>query len=342
MTFGRKEVNIRCAIANGILHAGELVESLENVVNRQNTTNRALAVECEADMQCARPYIRTPTGVNKIALANSEDVRNGATPFPCGRCLPCRIHKRKMITGRILMEAQLHNENTFSTLTYDDEYLPKDSSVDPKDTRNYIRKLRYHGLKFRYLVTGEYGTESQRPHYHLIIFGIGPADHSTLDRLWGKGITRHGTVTSSSAAYVAQYTVKDMCRPESEGLDGRHPEFMRSSRDPYGIGTPYLKKILCECRKHGLNGENIREVKIAGKTYPLGGYLSNLLLMDQCETHSEYIERKEQILHDYQKEILKRHIDGNVWIDEITDAKKTARQSQKKLTELYGQNKRNI
>jgi hypothetical protein len=99
-----------------------------------------------------------------------------------------------MWATRMALEAQLHKENCFITLTYNDEHLPKvDGWACPtlvkKDLQNFIKRLRRRfdldaekwnsylcrkrvkPPKIKYYGCGEYGEDKGRPHYHVCIFG---------------------------------------------------------------------------------------------------------------------------------------------------------------------------
>ena len=43
--------------------------------------------------------------------------------LPCGGCLACRIERRQEITILQMLEASLHDENWFLTLTFDDSRI---------------------------------------------------------------------------------------------------------------------------------------------------------------------------------------------------------------------------
>lgn len=136
-------------------------------------------------------------------------------------------------------EAQLHDDNCFATLTYDDDHLPEFGSLstqssDPKihpwqkpEDRQHLQKftkrLRKHvGHKIKIFGCGEYGDTTDRAHYHLCIFGYDFNDKieykrdeenilylsETLQRLWGMGNTSVGSLTFNSAAYCASYILK--------------------------------------------------------------------------------------------------------------------------------------
>lgn len=161
-------------------------------------------------------------------------------------------------------EASLCTHSIFLTLTYDDEHLPHDGALQPKDLQGFIKRLRRtlertssdlksdRGNRIRFFACGEYGETNDRPHYHALIFGLDVRDGQRagkdlytsprLGSLWGNGLTRYGACTAASASYVAQYSVKAHGRSNCDA-DGvyRQPPFLRMSRRP-AIGLEWLTR----------------------------------------------------------------------------------------------------
>ena len=153
-------------------------------------------------MNCKKPYTQ------------------GVHVFGCGQCLPCRINRRRIWQARLVLESLMHEHSAFVTLTYDEENLPKDNSLNPKEFQKWIKRLRkeYSPKKLRYFGVGEYGDKSDRPHYHAILYGVEPCwkGQSMFDKegqccppcdriskTWGKGLVFIGTVTPDSAGYCS-------------------------------------------------------------------------------------------------------------------------------------------
>lgn len=163
----------------------------------------------------------------------------------CGQCIACRIKRTRMWSLRAAHEAQRHESATFLTLTYDNEHLPSNLSVNKKHLQLFIKRLRQQlhrdykkkGLqapKIRYFACGEYGAPSAlerlghlsdigRPHYHILIWGWEPDDcvywrHSKrgyplfnsayLHDIWTAGYCVVGEATPETAQYIAGYTIK--------------------------------------------------------------------------------------------------------------------------------------
>ena len=90
----------------------------------------------------------------------------------CGQCIHCRANRRREWVLRILLELEKHEFNTFLTLTYDDVHLPADQSLKTEHLTNFFKRLRYKvDYPIRYYAVGEYGEETERPHYHVALFG---------------------------------------------------------------------------------------------------------------------------------------------------------------------------
>lgn len=177
---------------------------------------------------------------------------------PCGQCKACRLNKAREWSIRIMNEVLYHKNNCFLTLTYDDDNLPSSNSLSKTSLRLFLKRLRKNlDFPIRYYASGEYGDESKRPHYHLIVFGLSPEDdifkNKHYDRKsggyrcemseWRYGMCFVGDVTYDSACYVAKYTMKKVkgknAKQHYEDL-GIEPEFSIMSLKP-GIGAEYLR-----------------------------------------------------------------------------------------------------
>lgn len=188
----------------------------------------------------------------------------------------------------MMLEAALYSDNCFATLTYREEALPDDLSVSPKTTSDFIKRLRKRGYKFRYFACGEYGEDTQRPHYHLALFGFPTCAYGitrkreyccahcrAVEEAWGKGQIMLGTLEPKSMAYVAGYITKKMTRLNDPRLKGRKPEFARMSLRP-GIGLGMMHEVASTLMDHGLDEtlDDVPSVLQHGKLrYPLGRYL---------------------------------------------------------------------
>lgn len=211
----------------------------------------------------------------------------GCLPCPCTRCFPCRVNKRRLWATRMLLESFKHGDSCFVTLTYDDKNKPSDNSLYPKDTQLWFKRIRkvLAPQEIRYFMVGEYGDQTQRPHYHGVLFGLDAATAGGSDGqsgivrdTWGLGFSYVGAFNIDVAQYVAGYVTKKMTQGKDKRLYGRHPEFARMSLRP-GIGAfsaEDFARVLAS--PFGLvsikeSGDVPTSFRLASKSLPLGRYI---------------------------------------------------------------------
>lgn len=220
---------------------------------------------------------------------------------PCQSCIGCRADKAYEWAIRCTHEAQLHQENCFVTLTYSDEFLPSDGSLSVLQMQHFMRRLRkkYAPKKIRFYLAGEYGGENDRPHYHLLLFGLDFPDKQlwsknpqgnclytseALTLLWGQGELEQqliGELNFNTAGYVARYTLKKMefnnwkmdCEKnefvlKKSGLIVRAPFASMSLK--YGIGEAWFNRFYKDVYPHD-------NIVIKGKKMPVPVYYDKLL-----------------------------------------------------------------
>lgn len=97
---------------------------------------------------------------------NPVMLRSVGYPVPCGKCFECRVMRSREWSFRIALEARAASESCMITLTYNDEHLPADNSVDKRAVQLFIKRLRekIYPKKIRYFACGEYGAKRSRPH----------------------------------------------------------------------------------------------------------------------------------------------------------------------------------
>lgn len=185
----------------------------------------------------------------------------------CGQCVSCRLERSRQWAIRCIHEAQLHEKNSFITLTYDQDHIPADGSLDVSHWQKFAKRLRKNIGPFRFLHCGEYGESNFRPHYHACIFGLDFRDDSqiyqhktgydvrtspALTETWGKGFCTVGDLTFESAAYVARYVMKKIGGPMADEHYRRidvdtgeethvKREYVTMSRRP-GLGSDWIDR----------------------------------------------------------------------------------------------------
>lgn len=219
-------------------------------------------------MPCFRPVTCwLPADGGPVQFSEKRDCRE--IEIACGQCIGCRIQRQQMWAFRCLAEASSHESNWFATLTYAPEHLPPHGSLNHRDWQLFAKRVRRSLGPFRYLMCGEYGEQTFRPHYHALLFGLRIPDadrfsvrggypvyrSEKLTSLWGLGLCEFGTVTAQSARYCASYVLKDSRPPER--LDESTGELI-ALRKPYGrmslkpgLGDAWIRRYYPEVFAHG-------------------------------------------------------------------------------------------
>lgn len=174
---------------------------------------------------------------------------------PCGSCEECKKKNALDWTIRLRSEAKLWPYNYFVTLTYADSCLPLSNEGEPvlskKDVQNFLKRLRKSFGSVRFFACGEYGENTKRPHYHLIIFSPRPLTLSRMGsnvfhskeigKAWKFGLHEVSLAEPGCMAYVAGYCVKKL-RDRSSHIV---PPFTLMSRKPgLGFGALYTQTDL--------------------------------------------------------------------------------------------------
>lgn len=223
----------------------------------------------------------------------------GMHAYPCRQCFPCRLNRRRLWTHRIILESLCHSANAFVTLTYAEDALPAGASLNPSDLRNWLKRFRKRisPSRVRFYAVGEYGDDTQRPHYHAALFGYPGCDCGAVNRLrplsrpancahcslvsstWSLGLVDVGHLTPESAQYIAGYVVKKMTMRDDPRLAGREPEFARMSLRP-GIGLNAMHDVASTILQFNLDSTQADvpvSLRHGKKELPLGTYLRQQL-----------------------------------------------------------------
>lgn len=215
-------------------------------------------------MQCIRPIKAGFDRSGSITFSQKTfDKSIESFAFPCRKCLACRLNIPREKAIRSIHEASQHRDNIFLTLTYAPHAL-KSPWLQYEDWQVFIRALRdkqndsvpeslHHYYKISYMVTGEYGDQGKRPHWHAILYNYKPSDskiYRTTERgetvwtsdeltgLWKKGLVEFGSVTMESAGYVARYSAKKLVH----GKDGHQYEPIHKTSSARAIGRSWIEK----------------------------------------------------------------------------------------------------
>lgn len=227
-------------------------------------------------MSCYHPYLGRPDYRGDVkrykiqgwfdpSIADPKDIR-----IPCGKCIGCRLDYSRQWADRMMLELDHSKKAIFATFTYNQENVP--TVVDDidmpigytlwkPDFQDFMKRLRsrkkFEDREIRFYAAGEYGSNTRRPHYHAIIFGIGLDDFEDkkpkgmnelfqqyfiskeFEDIWQKGFTLISNVSWRTCAYVSRYVMKKAFADDIEFW--QVPEFSIMSRRP-GLGAYYFEK----------------------------------------------------------------------------------------------------
>lgn len=142
---------------------------------------------------------------------------------------------------RLSNEFKFSESAHFLTFTYDTRYVPITPqgrlSVSKSDMQKYFKRLRkahVHVNKIKYFLCAEYGSHTERPHYHAIIFN---AYLDFIESSYDLGNIFRGDVNPATIYYTLKYMCKSEWKPQPG--DDRSPEFQLMSK---GLGAGYINE----------------------------------------------------------------------------------------------------
>lgn len=218
-----------------------------------------------------------PLTGRKFGLCKADDVRSGMpflfeeVAFRCGKCINCLKYRASVLLARCVAESYMHDDSAFVTLTVDDDNLQSvfpGASLVHKPFQDFFKRLRKRvGPGVKYMMCGEYGEFSLRPHYHVLVFGVSPyhwndtmrklpnglanrydrVDNPVFSDSWPFGNVYCGNCTPASVAYVSGYTLKQFALRRDDTWYKSHrlsPEYVKWSRRP-GLGSSYFDHYDC-------------------------------------------------------------------------------------------------
>jgi len=202
--------------------------------------------------------------------------------------MSCRVSRTREWTVRLVHELDSWDRSSFVTLTYDDDHLPLYSTLRKEHLQLFLKRLRKNlrGRRIKYYAAGEYGEKGGRPHYHLILFGVGYGDVNILESSWTLGLSHVGTVTHDSIQYVAGYIQKKLSGPAAESYGRRDPPFQLQSQ---GLGLEFVTE----------NAENIiqrLDITMFGKHVGIPRYYKKKLGIDRDMLADKAIARESETL----------------------------------------------
>lgn len=294
-------------------------------------------------MPCAGPlkgwYSKHTNETGRRSVVFSAESADFSNPIevPCGQCILCKIDKARQWAVRIQDEARLYDNNVFLTLTYDDEHLPKNATLDKRDFQLFIKRLRKHlePHKIRFFHCGEYGSNDSskrhhlqqygisplgRPHYHAILFNIDFPDKQYLkekdgfayyyspliESIWRKGFNVIGQVSFDSANYVAGYITK---KRKGDNFKDYYKRVNIETGEIVDIEPEYSTMS----RRPGIGSEHYEKYK--GDMYPKDFTTVN----GQEVSIPRYYDRKLELDDDYLYEMIKEKRREHAYLNKNKD-----------------------
>ena len=141
--------------------------------------------------------------INATACSNRIKLKDIDFRIPCGKCLNCKKKRRSDWSLRLEHEYLYSDSALFITLTYNDASIPRNrgiATLNKKDLQDYIKRLRNSHVAYvsrelgirksevknvskqiRYYAVGEYGSKTNRPHYHILLFNYDIANLKPIE-----------------------------------------------------------------------------------------------------------------------------------------------------------------
>ncbi len=233
----------------------------------------------------------------------------------CGRCVPCLRKKQVDWCFRLNKELLASSSACFLTLTYNENQCPWAEggfSLLRSDFQKFMKRLRKHAgtTKLKYYACGEYGSKTERPHYHAIMFNLPRPFEKYIQKAWKLGHIHVGTVTEASIFYTTKYALKGLRRKNPWDYDqrGREPEFQLMSN---GLGVSYVKNEIIDYLK--TNGTKLLTVQ-GGAKKKLPRYYIDKMFTDPetkslwtAEANAQIQSHQEDLTDKQRNELIKLH-----------------------------------
>lgn len=222
--------------------------------------------------------------LSPIDITRDYGFRKRIQTVPCGRCIECKVSSQRDIASRSVTTCRRFGNVWFITLTYNEDSVPivfdldgevvdvcrstGEFIVSPIDSHRSLRredlklwkkrvKIAYkrkfgHDLCFHYLLCGEYGPRTHRPHYHGLLVGLSDVAASMLARDWEEHFgfvcfkkiyqfdahdSKHDNF-DAVAKYVSKYVVKPSEFEDELVLTGKVEKPRRITSVGFGEPSP--------------------------------------------------------------------------------------------------------
>lgn len=235
--------------------------------------------------------------------------QGGYHTVPCGKCAFCLTNKRSSWMFRIVHE--MRNQQVpgyFLTLTYDEKHVKR---VGPQgqlslrfyDVQLYLKRIRKAKYYAKYICVGEYGGQTQRPHYHMLLWTDAPV--AFLEQNWKSsvdnspmGAIHFGRLSVASAMYTLKYIIQPkVVQSENEIREKTRAQFSK------GLGLSYLTTEVYEWHTLDMDNPEMFSV-IDGQKVALPRYYKNKIFTtvqmqkQQSKTKWECIRKRRKAMRE--------------------------------------------
>jgi len=236
-------------------------------------------------------------------------VTGSSTPHPCGGCIGCKTRKVNEWKARCVHEAHYWPRSSFVTLTYASEHLPEGKKIlCLPDLQKFYKRLRKRLASenpprtIKHFSCGEYGDPSKggrhqgdRPHYHAIIFGVGPLEKQLIEETWGMGNVKLKPFNEATAAYTAGYVYKKFSKEFHYEINGDIPRpFQVQSR---GLGAKFAEEEMERFYDDGY-------MTLKGVKYSLPRYYRRIVGVNEKQREEFILEQQIKQIEEYGKREL--------------------------------------
>lgn len=176
----------------------------------------------------------------------------------CHKCWQCREQTINDWVGRNIAESKTSTACHAVTLTYgrnktNDVQHERALILTYSDVQKYLKRLRRHGYPVRYFVTGEFGAEKGRAHWHIMLYWQDRVPAHELNKRpgfdephWPHGYSFWTEPTAVNIRYNCKYVYKDI----KVGDDVRQGYLAMSKKPP--LGAKYFSKLAARYVAEGI------------------------------------------------------------------------------------------
>jgi len=251
-------------------------------------------------------------------LIRNKQIGNGknayTTPVPCGKCPECVKARTQSWSFRIEKELERSHNPIFLTLTYNEDHVPTTKhgikTLDKKHVQLWLKKLRklqakYSPISIKYFFVGEYGSKTNRPHYHAVLLNC--LDPKFITQTWDQGYSYILPLKQGGIPYILKYLHK----PKIKTHEDQQREFSLFSK---GLGSNYLTTNMVNY--HTSNLDNCYITLKGGITMALPKYYKEKLYNeDQRSKVTAILKNRAETKEDNTiKRLIKKHLTKSVKI----------------------------